>query len=217
LSSNSDDPTGPVTVWMSHDAGNSWRQVESGPGEYAMYRNGVVYDTTDVGSLDTFSASADDGATWTVLEPSPDPLVQDGWRVDSTVPDYRSQQWWYRELSRADSIPVLEHSQDNGRTWSVVGPIGASAGGALTLATTPMAPTGLCAGRVSPQARTVVLLASGDGGQSWRTGTMPPALQHAQGETTLNVAMGDAGECYEGFHYGLGQDPASGNSYFGFV
>ena len=48
-------------------------------------------------------------------------------------------------------------------------------------------------------------------------GTMPPALQHAQGETTLNVAIGDAGECYEGFHYGLGQDPESGNSYFGFV
>ena len=139
-----------------------------------MYRNGMVYDTTDVGSLDTFSASADDGATWTALEPSPDPLVRDGWRVDSTVPDYRAQEWWYRELSQADAIPVLEHSQDNGRTWSVVGPIGASAGGGLTLATTPMAPGRLCAGRISLQARTVVLLASGDSGRSWRTGTMPP-------------------------------------------
>src|SRR5262249_23536326 len=149
-------------------------------------------------------ASADNGATWTTLEPRPDPLVRDGWRVDSTVPDYRSQEWWYRELSRADSIPVLEHSQDTGRTWSVVGPIGTSAGGALTLATTPVAAGRLCAGRVSPRARTVLLLASGDGGRIWRTGTMPTALQRAQGETTLNVAMGDAGECYEGFHYGLG-------------
>jgi hypothetical protein len=211
--SSSSDNTGPVTVWMSHDAGNSWHQVESALGEDAVYRNGLLYDTTDSGAF----VSADDGATWTAAEPSPDRLVRDGWQVDSMVPDYRSQGWWYRDLSRNGSIPVLEQSQDDGMTWSMVGPIGTAAVGDLTLATSPVSPGRLCAGLFSEETRDVVLFASGDGGHIWRTGTMPSSLQHAQGETIFNVVMGDVGNCYEGFHYGVGQDPSVGNSYFGFL
>jgi hypothetical protein len=173
----------------------------------------VLYDTSE----GAFAVSLDDGTTWTVQVPSHDQLVKDGWHVDSLVPDYRSQDWWYRELSRAGSIPMLEHSQDNANTWSVVGPIGTSAMDGLTLATTPLSPSRLCAGLVSENTSKIVLLASGDAGRSWRTGPMPNSLRSAQGETTFNIAIGDTGECYEGFHYGLGQEPHEGNSHFGFL
>lgn len=99
----------------------------------------------------------------------------------------------------------------------MVGPIGTSAVGELTLATTPVAPGRLCAGLVSGESSKIVLLASGDGGRTWRTGPIPKSLRTAQGETTNNIAIGDTGECYEGFHYGLGQEPHEGNSYFGFL
>jgi hypothetical protein len=216
--SSGGNANGPETVWMSHDAGNTWHQVDlPGSAENVVYRNGVLYNTTDFGNSGAFGESMDDGATWSVQVPSPDGLVRQGWRVDSMVPDYRAQGRWYRELSRAGSIPVLEQSEDNGSTWSVVGPIGTSAVGALTLATTPVVPGRLCAGQVSGETRNVILLASGDGGRTWRAGIMPTTLNRAQGETTFNLAMGATGECYEGFHYGLGRDPEEGNSYFGFL
>lgn len=84
---------------MSQDAGTSWHQVEYGPDDNAVYRNGFLYDGTDF-------------ANWALF--GVDKLMRNGWHVDSTVPDYRSQDWWYRELSRAGSVSMLEQSQDNG-------------------------------------------------------------------------------------------------------
>lgn len=46
---------------------------------------------------------------------------------------------------------------------------------------------------------------------------MPSALRNVHGETSLNIAIGAAGDCYEGFHYGIGQEPQDGNSYYGFL
>jgi hypothetical protein len=133
------------------------------------------------------------------------------------VPDYRSEARWYRNLALDGAVPMLELSQDDGATWSVVGRIGTSPLGGLTLATTPLLPGHLCAGHISPKTSQVMLFASGDGGRTWHTGTMPKALQTAQGETSLDVEMGATGDCYEGFHYGVGREPMDGNAHYGFL
>src|SRR5262249_1777594 len=138
-------------------------------------------------------------------------------QVESMVPDFRSAGWWYRNLALDGAVPLLEHSRDDGATWSVVGPIGTSPLGGLTLATTPLLLGHLCAGFISPKTSQVILCASANGGRTWRTGTMPNSLQRAQGETLLNVAIGATGDCYEGFHYGIGREPLEGNSYLAFL
>lgn len=223
--------TAPATLWVSHDTGISWHQVVTAPAgdaaesldmgiHFVVYRAGRMYGSIDFGSSagdGGFAVSTDDGATWTELEGSPDRLEQQGWQVGAIVPDDRSARWWYRELSLAGSVPMLEQSQDDGATWSVIGPIGTSHGFDLALATTPLIPGHLCAGLISGETSQVILFASADGGRTWRTGAMPAALQRAQGETSLNVAIGVTGDCYEGFHYGLGQEPHEGNSHYGFL
>jgi hypothetical protein len=220
------DNSAPAELWVSHDAGHTCHRVVTAPTRdaadnlavgihFVVYRDGMMYGSS--AGDGAFAVSTNDGATWTPLERSPDKLEQQGWQIATVVPDYRSAQWWYRGLSLAGSIPLLEHSQDDGATWSVVGPIGSSSLAGLALATSRTVPGQLCAGVISPQTSRVVLLASADGGQSWRTGTMPNTLQSAQGETSLTIAMGDGGECYEGFHFGLGREPHVGNSHFGYL
>jgi hypothetical protein len=225
------DNSASAALWVSHDEGSTWHQVVTAPTgdpagnlagdiHFLVYRNGLMYGSMDVGSATgggVFAVSTNDGATWTALESNPDRLEQQGWQVESIVPDYHAVGCWYRILSLAGSAPLLEHSQDNGATWSVVGPIGNSPLAGLALAASPALPGQLCAGLISPQTSRVILLASADGGQSWRAGTMPTALQSAQGETSLNIAMGATGDCYEGFHYGLGREPNVGNSHYGFL
>jgi hypothetical protein len=220
----------PATLWVSHDAGTSWRQVVTAAAEDAaeslhmgihavVYRQGRLYGGMDFGSSaggGAFAVSTDDGATWASLEQRPDPLEQGGWQVIAVVPDYRSDGWWYRELTIAGSAPVLEQSHDDGNIWSVIGPIGLASRG-LNLATTPLASDDLCAGPYLGDTNQVPLLASADDGRSWQTGTMPDALKDVQGETALNIAIGATGTCYEGFHYGRGQEPHEGNSHYGFL
>lgn len=220
----------PSTLWVSHDAGLSWRRVVTATaGDAAenlasgihqlVYRRGRLYGWADFGSTaggSAFAVSTDDGATWSALEQRPDPQEQQGWQVFAYAPDYRSDGWWYRDLTLDNAAPVLEHSQDDGATWLVVGPIGSASLG-LMLATTPLAPDDLCAGPLSGEIGLVPLSASTDDGRTWLTGTMPGAIRDAQGETSLSVAMGATGACYEGLHYGKGQDPHVGNSYYGIL
>jgi hypothetical protein len=228
---SSEFESAPAMLWVSHDAGVSWRLVMTAPaGDAAMsledglhdvvYRNGLMYGDMDFGSApggDTFAVSANDGATWTLRETILDQLEQQGGRIETIVPDYRSTGWWYRNVSLDGAAPMLEHSVDDGRTWSIIGPIGKSPLYGLRLATTPTSPEHLCAGQVSVDTNQVTLLASADGGRTWRVGTMPPLLQNVEGETSLNVSIGATGACYEGFHYGVGQEPNAGNSRYGFV
>ncbi len=226
VSSNSE--TVPETLWVSHDGGLSWRRVVT-TGDAAesaswdihqvVYRQGRLYGWADFWSTDgsgAFAVSTDDGATWAVLEQRPDPKEQQGWQVFAYTPDYRSDRWWYRDLTQDNEAPLLEHSQDDGNTWSVVGPIGTASLG-LMLATTPLAPDDLCAGPLSAEISQLPLSASTDDGQTWLTGTMPSALKNAQGETSLDIEIGATGACYEGFHYGKGQEPEEGNSYYGIL
>lgn len=228
---SSSNDSAPATLWVSHDAGNSWHRVVTAPAgdaaqsleaglHFVVYRNGLIYGSMDFGSSaggGAFAVSTNDGATWTALERSPDRLERQGWQVETVVPDYRSAGWWYRNFSLDGAPPMLEHSQDDGATWSVVGPIGTSPEGGLALATTPLLPGHLCTGLISPQTNHVILLASADGGQTWRAGTTPNSLRSAQGETSLNVAVGATGECYVGFHFGIGREPNEGNLHYGFL
>lgn len=229
---SSDGANAPATLWVSHDAGISWQQVVTAPAgdaalslqagiKFVIYRHGMLYGNADFGSIDgglAFDESANDGATWHALEQSPDRLERQGWTVMATAPDYHSARWWYRDLARDGAAPVLEHSTDDGATWTIVGPIGTEELlGYPVLATTPLAPDHLCVGLLSGETSSMRMLSSADDGRTWRGGTMPSALRNVHGETSLNTAIGATGDCYEGFHYGIGQEPQEGNTYYGFL
>lgn len=227
-----DYASAPATLWVSHDTGVSWRRVVTAPAgdaaeslqagiQFVVYRHGMMYGNADFGSMDgglALAVSANDGATWQALEQSPDRLEQQGWSVTATAPDYRSATWWYRDLERDGAAPVLEHSRDDGATWTVMGSIGTeSLQGLPMIATTPLAPDRLCVGTLDGAASSVAVFSSADSGRTWRAGTMPGSLRNVHGETSLNIAISAAGDCYEGFHYGIGQEAREGNSHYGYL
>jgi len=246
-------------LWVTHDGGDHWSQVAVGgaqPQQEAsvifsflrggIYRDGKVYT---IGSLDTgppvggqvFSSSADDGRTWTTVEVSPDLPLRHDYNILGFAADYRAAGAWFRLLglwsppssstASTASRPslLLEHSTDDGRTWSVIGhdDLGweVDAGTMVTLATTPSQPLRLCVavsvqvplqaagatpraanggravvrvGPPPPQPRDVALLASDDGGATWRGGTVAQYRREYGGPVGSWVAMSDKGECYLG-------------------
>lgn len=241
-------------LWVTHDAGDHWSQVAvagAQPQQEAsvifsflrdgIYRDGKVYT---VGSLETgtpgggqvFSSSADDGHTWTTVEVSPDLLLRYDYNILGFAADYRAAGAWFRLLG--DDIPpssgtaarpslIIEHSTDDGRTWSVIGrhDLGAEvdAGSIVTIATTPSQPLRLCVavsvqvslqatvaaprtpnggravvrvGPPPPQPRDVALLASDDGGATWRGGTVAQYRREYGGPVWHGVAMSLKGDCF---------------------
>ncbi len=101
----------------------------------------------------------DDGRTWTPLEATPDQLLAGGYGVATIAADYRASGAWYRLLTAPQTVSdgilrtpdaLLEHSTDNGRTWTVIsrikmaGGIPAGPGDLNMLATTPSQPARVC-------------------------------------------------------------------------
>lgn len=222
---SSDDPfsTGNrADVWVSHDAGMSWRRISTQVGlpgyqpDGPYYRHGLLYGYGLVGESQTggLSVSANDGATWTPIVSAPSALEQQGWQIDSgTFPDYQGETWWYRALNMPGEPPMLEHSTDDGRTWTTIGPLGTESFQAVWVATTPLQPGHLCAAHLSGNTTHPFLLSSMDGGHTWRAGVTPPNLVNASGETEISVHIGGNGDCYQGYHFHRPGSPNSENDY----
>lgn len=204
-----------------------------------VYRGGRLYtisqlDTTDANfsTVPAFSVSDDDGRTWTKLESGTDPLVAQHYMALGIAPDYRSPDAWFRLLGpdvRGQPAPAtLEHSNDDGRTWTVIGPVGPGGtfgmAGMVTLATTPAQPSRLCAGIVavvaeqntSAQAappftpaaafgppytppRYIALAGSDDGGLTWNSASI---VQQSHTDNLVSgVFVNSAGTCFLAENY----------------
>lgn len=219
---SSSDPTSSTnveTTWLSHDAGTSWHRVTNtnvnSYGLGAYYRHGLLYGygSPDGSTNATLAYSANDGDTWVPIPSIPSKLQQQGWQIDDVVPDYRGDSWWYRVLSLEGKPPMLEHSTDDGRAWTLVGTIGTEPMQPVLFASTPLLPGHLCAAHLSGKTAHVSIFASADGGQIWRKGAMPANLANTTGETAYSLQIGANGNCYQGYHYHRARTPANQNDY----
>lgn len=126
-------------VWVTHDAGSTWQRVATVADDMSnslaealsssIYRDGALYallprQNADRETPKTFALSTDDGQTWTMPERAPSALERAGWEVDSFAADYSIPHGWYRTLAKTGAPPMLEHSSDDGSTWSMIGLIG---------------------------------------------------------------------------------------------
>jgi hypothetical protein len=143
----------PQFIEVSHDQGDTWTTIASNATggiqtlydllARGVYRGGVLYAT---GQLDPnnpssdasvrFSASRDDGRTWTGIEAAPDPLLAQDFSVPAIAADQRAPGAWFRVLGRSETwfgqsamtvtapAAMLEHSTDGGQTWTALGPVG---------------------------------------------------------------------------------------------
>jgi hypothetical protein len=154
-----------------------------------------------------FWLSHDGGATWQALRP---PLLDDkqcavAFRIDGGI--YASQgdypqlldtglvsyddgQTWRREPPPAmdGRAPVLEHSADDGEHWMAVGPISSGRTEGVALAVNAAQPGHICAAYYG-ETNHADLLASLDGGITWRVGIMPSGYDDTSGESWYNPQM----------------------------
>jgi hypothetical protein len=203
----------PGDLWVSHDAGTSWRFVthfKDANGEHdavsalatAVIRGGRLYAlrTPDDNTADaptTFSVSTDDGATWTNPEHAPSALERRGWQIISFAADYSAAHAWYRTLEPllGQNIvpPTLERSTDDGRTWTTLGSIGTAGSDVqVSLGTSPSQPHRLCAA-TRPDGGTLAIFSSGDNGHTFAGATTPRVYS---GGAPHPISMGTGGDCY---------------------
>ncbi len=185
-----------------------------------------------------FSVSSDDSQTWTAVEASPDPLIQQGYVPLAIAADYSAPGAWFRlwgpgYTSASGSATVLEHSTNGGQTWQrmrLIGEGGTYGGfvdggpGTATLATEPSQPERLCAAfspQVSDQSANVPSsAASGDVASAALAGPPPPiphdvALAGSDdgGHTWSSAVIGNHQRDYGGaVDPGVSMDP-HGNCY----
>jgi hypothetical protein len=175
----------------------------------ATYRDGVLYaampESIQAVPKD-FVRSTGDGATWTRVASAPSTLERSGWGMYAFAADYSAPQSWYRTLAKAGGAPMLEHSSDDGRTWSTLGSVSSLRSLypptsttliLVTLATTPQRPNALCTALDEGGWLTV----SADGGRTWRDGPPPATVSNVSGYAPTPVQMGSDGTCYVDFNY----------------
>ena len=223
------------STWVTRDFGKSWQRPAPAPtvtidGHAAAVVPLVpradtwygLYDTQDTYGDQALAVSSDNGATWQPLTTTPSALVQQGWRASDyfvgdylveqeVVPDYRGDHAWYRVLYRDNQAPMLEHSVDDGQSWTAVGPIGSEYRALMVLAVNPAQPEHLCADSPNVQLRQLELRSSGNAGQTWRQGSMPAGYTDTVGVNSLAPVMDARGSCYTGFHFGRGGPQYEGN------
>jgi len=232
-------------IRVSHDAGDTWRALnprwfggmrdphalfQSLAG--AMYRDGTLYSFGSDAPT-AFISSTDNGATWANPSSAPDPPLDEGFLTLGIAPDYRAPGAWFRLLDPPWNVSVneklraiLEHSDDGGRTWASLGPLGpvghSLGGGLRVLATTPERPSRLCvmiaaevtgntpsappraggartsapAGPPAPTPTDVALFGSDDGGLTFGGGTIAQHRREYGGPVSPGPAIGPNGDCY---------------------
>lgn len=207
------EPDRPGDLWVSHDAGTSWRFVahfKEAAKAYdaasalatAVIRSGRLYalrtpDDNTADAPSAFSVSTDDGATWTNPERAPSVLERQGWQIISFAADYSAAHAWYRALEpllgKNTVPPALERSADDGRTWTTLGSIGTAGSDVqVSLGTAPSQPRRLCAA-TRPDHSTLAIFSSGDGGRTFAGATTPHVYS---GGAPHPISMGTGGDCY---------------------
>ena len=150
-----------------------------------IYRDNRLYALTPIKTTtdgqpgaylaNVLASTPDDGATWRRIETTPDPLGAQGYLALTIAADYRAPAAWFRVLARGtyaaqsgsasaagDAAAYLQHSTDDGRTWTTLGPIGPGgpagaaryfyeAGSAVKIASTPSQPSRICAAFVASE------------------------------------------------------------------
>ena len=221
-----DEESGAAMV--NRDAGDIWQVItQLLPNEVmanrveamgeAVYRDGRLYTSlifnAPVGRL--FSVSDDGGLTWTPLEQVPSFAGYELPRVtDQFTPDFRAAGAWFRyslhgqrDFSQPHYV-TLDHSTDNGRTWSEVArlayPQEALAQAGRPLMSSATYPTRLCVGLTLPVAmpsfrmhlNDLALGSSEDGGVSWRYVRVTRIDKDHLREANPFVQMDGLGNCY---------------------
>jgi hypothetical protein len=198
-----------TTIWVTHDSGETWTQAFTAQADYSYYksmrelsasvlRDGVLYGLHGEYAHEVFSSSIDDGATWTPIARASASNVPDS-EIESLIADYAQPHAWYALVGPF----TLEHSADDGKTWTVVTQFPVGVGTAPTdLATTSLQPNEICAyNYLYDDSATGALLAgdttmysSVDGGKIWRQAQLPVR----DGDVSGSVRAGPDG-CYLAF------------------
>lgn len=216
------------SAMVSRDAGDTWHiitqllpneimpnRIEAMAG--AIYRDGRLYTSLIFNARVSrrFSVSDDDGLTWTPLEQVP-PYADDEMprTTEQFAPDYRAPGAWFRYSLHAKnnfSLPhyvTLDHSADNGRTWSEVSRLEYSqevlAQSGRPLISSSAYPTRLCVGLTLPVSmpgfrmplNDLALGSSEDGGVTWRYVRVTHMDKDHLRDANPYVQMDAQGNCY---------------------
>lgn len=216
------------TAMVSRDAGDTWHIItQLLPNEIlpnrveamgeAVFRDGRLYTSLILNARVNrlFSVSDDGGLTWTPLEQVPPYAADELPRVtEQFTPDYRAAGAWFRYSLHGKndfSLPhfvTLDHSSDNGRTWSEVArleyPLNALAQAGRPLMSRAAYPTRLCVG-LTPSVsmpgfrmplNDLALGSSEDGGVTWRYVRVTRMDKDHLREANPFVQMDEQGNCY---------------------
>lgn len=205
-----------LRFWATYDAGSSWHLLATGSlfaiydllqnvGQ-SIYREGRFYalENNPPNSFrgNPLFASSRDGVTWTFPKTTPSAAERQGWQPQELAADYRAPLAWYRLLhDPTNKHPfLLEHSSDDGHSWTAIGPIGSATEGMPSMATAPYQPTRLCIA-ISPfntdYSENAPLLFSGThGGTTWHNAAAPTDPSGTTGTTIDTVQLGQNGGCY---------------------
>jgi hypothetical protein len=168
---------------------------------YALTPTKATFDGQPGAShVNVLAYTLDDGATWRPIETTPDPLGAQGFLALTFAADYRTPGAWFRVLARepyagqssaaspaASPAAYLQHSTDDGRTWTTLGSIGPGGptgaaryfyelGSAVHIASTPRQPSRLCAAFVASQVTQAGAAARGRGATLSALGAAAPAV-----------------------------------------
>jgi hypothetical protein len=181
----------PTTFWVTHDAGETWTQAFTTANDYDEYsvmsqlsasvlRDGVLYSLQGDSYDPAFSSSTDDGATWTLVLKAKTAGIPGG-RIASFTADYAQPHAWYQSVYLNLGGLALEHSSDDGKTWTISKQFAEGAGAAPTeLATASAQPEQLCAYATYGESN-ATLFSSADRGATWNQASLPVGTGSIQG------------------------------------
>jgi hypothetical protein len=178
------------------DSGETWAQAFTTENDYdvcsvmtqlssSVLRDGVLYSLQGDSYDPAFSSSTDDGATWISLLKGATSDIPGG-RIASFAADYSQPRAWYQSVYLSLGGLAIEHSSDDGKTWTIAKQCAEGAGAAPTeLATTSVQPKQVCAYATYGESN-ATLFSSADGGATWGQESLPVGQGSIQGMARLS-------------------------------